>query len=317
MTQENKTECCSTGKSCCGPKGLITALAIIVAIGALVYAGSVKRESLSLNKEPAKAVDASSLIKGDDAVVAKLNGDDIHKSDVAMAIHELGANVPPESVDQILPAFLDQYINLRLLSDAARDEGIANDPEVKAQFYNARDQIMRAAYLRKLFEGKISDDVLHAAYKAKYEDQPMPQEVHARHILVDSEAKARDLIAQLKAGADFAKLAEANSKDPTAKRGGDLGYFTKAEMVKEFGDAAFAMAPGQVSSNPVKTQFGWHVIKVEDKRTRAKPTFEEAKGQLEQEARQAILDAKLADLRKDAKVEIVSPAAAPGAAEPA
>ena len=219
-----------------------------------------------------------------------------------------------------MPAFIEQYINLQLINGAAEKEGVEKEAEVQTQIASSQEQIIRAAYLRKLFDGKITDDSLKAAYKAKYEDQPMPMEVHARHILVDDEAKAKELIGRLYAGASFEKLAEENSKDPSSKRGGDLGYFTQADMVKEFGDAAFAQAVGSISPAPVKTQFGWHVIKVEDKRQRAKPTFEEAKPALEQEARQVMLDAKLAELRAAAKVEVkgaaqqAAPAAANGAA---
>lgn len=312
------------GKGCCGTKdpvtgecdrsacyrNWITGLAVVVAIAAVAYAAT--KDGMVKASHPPKA-EVAKLINGEDTVVAKINGDKVYKSDVALAVRELGANVPPDSMDQILPAFLEQYINLKLLADAAHDEGVASDPEVKSQMANANEQIVRAAYLRKLFEGQFTDEALRTAYTAKYEDQPMPQEVHGRHILVDSEDKAKDLIAKLNAGASFEKLARENSKDPSAARGGDLGYFTQAEMVKEFGDAAFAMKPGQISQTPVKTQFGWHVIKVEDKRQRTKPSFEEAKQSLEQEARQAILDKKLTELRAKAKIEI-EPAAQPAPA---
>lgn len=316
MTTENKDACCSghAGKAgCCNSRNMVTIVAVVIAIASLVYAFTQKQGT-----EPGAKpkVDTSTLIQGEDIVVAKLDGKNVHKSDVALAIRDLGANVPPENVDQILPAFIDQYINLQLINKAADKEGVDQQDDVQIQLANSRDQIIRAAYLRSLFEGKISEDTLKAAYKAKYEDQPMPEEVKARHILVDDEAKARELINALRAGGDFAKLAEDNSKDPSAQRGGDLGYFAQSEMVPEFGAAAFAMTPGQVSAEPVKTQFGWHIIKVEDKRQRVKPTYEEAKGALEQEARQVILDAKLTELRQQAKVEIED-AAKPANAAPA
>lgn len=308
MTHDHKDGCCGSGAgkenktSCCGSRNWITGIAVVVAVGSLAYAATQGSRSVSM---PSKAkIDTSTLIKGEDKVVAKLNGDAIRKSDVALAIKDLGANVPPESVDAILPAFLDQYINLKLINNAAIKDNVDKDSDVQTQMVNAHDQIIRAAYLKKLFDGKITEDALKAAYKAKYEDQPMPEEVHARHILVDSEQKAKELIGQLDRGANFDKLAQENSKDPSAAKGGDLGYFTKGEMVKEFGDTAFAMSPGQTTQTPIKTQFGWHIIKVEDKRQRAKPSFEEAKAGLEQEARQAILDAKLTELRAASKVEI-------------
>jgi len=314
MTTENKDACCAhDGKGCCNSRNIVTIVAVIVAIASLVYAFNQKHSS-----EPGAKpkIDTATLISGEDIVVAKLDGKPIHKSDVALAIKDLGANVPPENVDQILPAFIDQYINLALINKAADKANIDKQDDVKVQLANSRDQIIRAAYLRTLFDGKISEDTLKAAYKAKYEDQPQAEEIHARHILVDDEAKARELIAELRRGANFEELAKANSKDPSAQRGGDLGYFVQSEMVPEFGTAVFAMQPGQMTQDPIKTQFGWHIVKVEDRRQRVKPSYEEAKPNLEQEARQVILDAKLQELRQQAKVEIED-AAKPAAAAPA
>lgn len=322
MTHEHKDGCCGSSNkdecktSCCGPRGWVTGLAVVVAIGAVAWGMNAQNNAGMPTSKP--NVDTSNLIKGEDTVVAKVNGSDVRKSDVAAAIREMGAQVPAENMDQVIPAFTEQYINLRLLGDAAEKEGVAKEDEVKAQLVAAREQIVRAAYLRNLFDGKVTEDTLKAAYKAKFEDQPMPEEVRARHILVETEDKAKELISQLNAGASFEKVAADNSKDPSAQRGGDLGFFTQTEMVKEFADAAFGMRNGQMTQAPVKTQFGYHIIKVEEKRTRKKPTFEEAKVSLEQEARQVILDAKLAELRAAAKVEILNATApAAGAAAPA
>lgn len=310
MTSEHKDACCGGHGSekkakCCGAaRNWMTAAAVAVAVAAVVYA-TCGRD----NDAPVKlsAEQVSTLIQGEDSVVAKLNGRSIRKSEVAAAIRELGANVPPENVDQVLPAFIDQYINLQLINQAAKDEGVANEDAVKSQISNSREQIIRAAYMRGLFEGAVTEEALQEAYKLRFESQPMPEEVHARHILVgpDDEALARDIIARLQGGADFAKLAEEHSKDPTASRGGDLGYFVQSEMVPEFGTAVFGMSKGQLSAEPIQTQFGWHVVKVEDKRQRVKPTYEEARQALDQEARQAVLDAKLAELREKAKIEVI------------
>lgn len=305
-------------KSKCCKSTIAVGLSLAVAAAALIFAftthsAATKGEILIKKPRP----DVSTLIAGEDTVVAKVDGDSIHKSDVAQTIKELGANVPPAAIDQILPAFTEQYVNLQLINKAAVKADVLNDPEVQLQMANSQEQILRAGYLRKLFDGQITEDSLKEAYKAKYESGELPTEVHARHILVDSEAKAKALIAQLQGGANFEKLASENSKDPSAARGGDLGYFTQAEMVPEFGAAAFAMNKGSISDAPVKTQFGWHVIQVLDKRTRAKPSFEEAKGPLEQESRQKLLDAKLKELREKADVEILTAPAANAATVPA
>lgn len=316
---DKKEGCCDSKSSSCGASTnkFVTIAAVAVAVGALVYAGSKDGGHSVASKASQSKTDVSTLINGDDIVVAKINGKDVKKSDVARAIRDLGANVTPENVDAILPAFIEQYINLELLNDAADKAGVVKQEEVQTQIASSEEQIVRAAYLRTLFDGKIEEGKLKEAYKAKYEDQPMPMEVKASHILVDDETKARELIARLNAGGNFATLAQENSKDPSAQRGGDLGYFTQADMVKEFGDAAFGMNVGSISQQPVKTQFGWHVIKVEDKRQRAKPSFEEAKPLLEQEARQAILDAKLTELREAAKVEVMPAAQQAAPAAPA
>lgn len=322
MTHDHKDGCCgghnaTEGKQCktgcCGSaRNLVTAASIVLAIAGLGYGfvqhSNAQKGAVLIEKPKA---DAEALVVGEDTVIAEIDGKDVRKSDVAQTIKELGANVPPAAVDQILPAFTEQYINLQLINKAATKTDVLKDPQVRTQLANSQEQILRAAYLNSLFEGQITEDTLKAAYKAKYEDAPLPTEVHARHILVDSKDKADALLTQIKGGANFEKLASENSKDPSAARGGDLGYFTKAEMVPEFGTAAFDMSKGEVSSAPVKTQFGWHILQVLDKRTRVKPSYEEAKPALEQEARQVILDAKLKELREEADVKIMTPPAPP------
>ena len=324
MTTDENKKCCAgkgEGASCCkDSRTFVTIAAVIVAVISLIWGASQQGGGTPAAMKAEPAVDASTLITGEDTVVAKVDGEPIRKSDVAMAIRDLGANVPPESIDAILPGFIEQYVNLKLINKAAEKAGVTEQPEVKTQLSNSYNQIIRAAYLNQLFSGQITDEAMKAAYKARYEDQPMPEEVHARHILVDDEATAKELITKLNGGAKFEKLAEEYSKDPSASRGGDLGYFVETEMVPEFGKAAFALGVGKISETPVKSQFGWHVIKVEDKRQRAKPSFEEAKPALEQEARQVILDAKLTELRKDANIEIVGaeePPVMPGDEDPA
>jgi peptidyl-prolyl cis-trans isomerase C len=148
----------------------------------------------------------------------------------------------------------------------------------------------------------MTDDAMHKVYDEAIKQTPNEQEVHARHILVATEGEAKDIEAQLKNGADFATLAKEKSKDPGAAEGGDLGYFTKDQMVPEFAEAAFKLDKGQIS-DPVKTQFGWHIIKVEDKRIKPTPTYDEVKGQLQNYvARRAQADL-VDNLRKSATIE--------------
>src|SRR5436305_4950527 len=138
------------------------------------------------------------------------------------------------------------------------------------------------------------------------------QEVHARHILVETEDQAKKVTEDLKKGADFAELAKKESKDPGASDGGDLGFFTKEQMVPEFSTVAFALEPGKIS-DPVKTQFGWHIIKVEEKRTRKAPDFEQVKPQIETYVVRKAQADYVAKLREAAKVERMDQPAADAA----
>jgi len=156
--------------------------------------------------------------------------------------------------------------------------------------------------LQEEAKSAVSDDALHQTYDDAVKSGGSPEEVHARHILVEKEDEAKEIIEQLKNGGDFATLAKEKSKDPGASEGGDLGYFTKDQMVPEFAEVAFKMYPGQLS-NPVKTQFGWHIIKVEDKRTKQPPQFETVKGQIEAFLTRKAQTEFIAKLRQSAKIE--------------
>jgi peptidyl-prolyl cis-trans isomerase C len=166
----------------------------------------------------------------------------------------------------------------------------------------------------------VTDEAMHKVYDDAVKQMPPEQEVHARHILVATEDEAKDIEAQLKKGADFATLAKEKSKDPGAADGGDLGYFTKDQMVPEFAEAAFKLDKGQIS-DPVKTQFGWHIIEVEDKRIKPTPTFDEVKSQLETYVEHRAQADLVQKLRSAANIERLDqptpPAADPSALNPA
>jgi peptidyl-prolyl cis-trans isomerase C len=209
----------------------------------------------------------------DDTVVATINGKEIRESDLALAADEVGPEVsslPPEQRRRILLEFL---IEMRLFADAADSDKLTSGPafDQRLAYWGARAK--RDAYFDKSVKGAISETVLKGIYDDKVKSIPPEEEVEARHILVETEAEAKDLADKVGKGEDFAKLAEAHSKDPGSKAdGGKLGFFAKGQMVKEFEDAAFALQKGEISK-PVKSKFGWHVIKVEDRRTRPLPAF--------------------------------------------
>jgi len=199
-------------------------------------------------------------------VVATVNGKPITRQDVI----DSASDLPPQylaQIDRIFPQLLNRLIGLQLLVAQGRTEGLADDPEVKHFVQQAEDQAISQAYLQKLVQKDVTEDAIKAVYDADLKDHPPQIEIRASHILVKTEDEAKDIIKQLQGGADFAKLAAEKSIDTeSAKKGGDLDWFTKDTMVKEFSDAAFAMQRGDVSKVPVKTQFGWHIIKITDSR---------------------------------------------------
>lgn len=237
-------------------------------------------------------------------VVANVNGEEIYRSEIMASLRQMAPNATDEQLQQAYPVFLNQYVNTVLLGQAAADAGLESDQEVASTIEEARKQILRAAFLQDKFEGNVTDQAVEAMYQARVADQPDMTEIRARHILVETEEEANALIRQAKRGADFAQLAEENSTGPSAPNGGDIGYFVEGEMVPEFSDAAFAMEAGDISDAPVQTQFGWHVIKVEDKRTRTKPTLDEARAAIQQQIRQTIIEGTIRDLRADAEISL-------------
>jgi peptidyl-prolyl cis-trans isomerase C len=220
------------------------------------------------------------VANADDAIIAKLNGKEIKESDLVLAEAEVGpevANLPPGTRRRVLVEYL---IETRLFADAAEAEKLTSGPEFEKRLDYWKTRAMRDAFYDKSIKGSISEALAKGIYDDKVKMIPTEDEVEARHILVDTEEKAKALYDKVVAGEDFAKLAEANSNDPGSKAdGGKLGYFSKGQMVKEFEDAAFALKKGEVSK-PIKTQFGWHVIKVEDRRPKPLPTFDEVKDKI-------------------------------------
>ncbi len=236
-----------------------------------------------------------------DVVVAKVGNDEIHLSDLSEAAQSLPDEVRSMPPQVLYPMLLDQMVDREALVIQAKKDGMAQDPQVKRAIERATDQVLQNAMLTKAIGPSVTDAALHAKYDAEIANKPGEEEVHARHILVETEAQAKSIIDQLNKGADFAALAKANSKDPGAQNGGDLGFFKKEDMVPEFADAAFALKPGQITQTPVKTQFGWHVIKVDEVRRAPPPTFDEAKDQL----RQQIIQAGVRKVLDQARVGLV------------
>ncbi|MDE2064042.1 MAG: peptidylprolyl isomerase [Bradyrhizobium sp.] len=272
------------------------------------------------------ALFASLPLRAEDAdpVLAKVNGSEIHQSDVSLAEEELGpslAQMDPSTKKENVLAFL---IDMKLVAKAAEDKKIEDRPDFKARLAFARNRLLMDNLLASEGKAAATDDAMKKVYDEASKQIEGEQEVHARHILVETEDEAKAIEAELKKGADFATLAKAKSKDPGgASDGGDLGFFTKDQMVPEFSAVAFSLEPGKIS-DPVKTQFGWHIIKVEEKRNRKAPDFAQVKPQIENYVTRKAQAEYVAKLREGAKIERMdqasntpAPPAAPNSAKPA
>jgi peptidyl-prolyl cis-trans isomerase C len=229
---------------------------------------------------PLAAARAQDSGQNSDPVVARANGVDIRTSDLAFAAEEIGGNMPQQlSSDQKRDYLITYLADVIVLSQAAEQQKLDQNDAVKRRLAFDHNRVLMEALLQQTGQTAVTDAALHQVYDEAVKQMPSEEEVHARHILVATEDEAKAIEAQLKNGADFATLAKQKSKDPGAADGGDLGWFTKDQMVPAFSDAAFKLQKGQIS-DPVHTQFGWHIIKVEDRRMKPTPTFDDVKDQL-------------------------------------
>jgi peptidyl-prolyl cis-trans isomerase C len=250
---------------------------------------------------PAAAAPAAPAAQ--DPVLARVDGEEIRRSDVQTAIGELPPELrsAPESV--LSPLVIDQMITQKALVAAARAQKLQDQPEVQARIKRAEEQELQQALLRQEISPKLTDEALRARYARDVAGKPGEEEVHARHILVANEADAKKVEAEVrKPGADFAAIARSRSTGPGTEQGGDLGFFKKADMVPEFAEAAFAMKQGEISQ-PVRSPFGWHVIKVEARRTAEAPSFEDSLETLRQAAFDETVQDTVNRVRASAKVE--------------
>ncbi|MDB5397107.1 MAG: peptidylprolyl isomerase [Rhodospirillales bacterium] len=251
-------------------------------------------------------------------VVAKVNGEPIYQSEVDAFIADLGDQAKQMSPADLQTRVIDRMIDIKLADEKATAEKFDQDPLVAQRLRNSQMTTIAEAYLERNAKARITDDVLKAKYNDLVKQVTPPEEVHARHILVKTEAEAKDIIKQLDKGGDFEKLAKEKSTDPgSGESGGDLGYFTKDKMVPEFADAAFKMEKGKYSAEPVHSQYGWHVIQVLDKRTQPLPAFEQVKPQLSGLVLQDEERKVVEDMHKEAKIEKFNPDGTPVVNKPA
>ena len=252
--------------------------------------------------QPPQPVDTAA-----DPVIAIVDGSAIRRSDMAAVQRSLPAQFQQMPLEMIYPMLLERMIDAKLLAAAGRKAKLLDDAEAKARLAQFEERLLQEIYLTRKLSAGVNEMAVKARYDKFVKENPPKEEIHARHILVATEAEAAAIIAELAKGADFAKLAAEKTTDPSGKTtGGDLGFFGKDEMVPEFATVAFALKPGEITDKPVKTQFGWHVIKVDEKRSVA-PGLEEAREQIVNDLQQEIVAEEVAALRKDAEVERFNP----------
>jgi peptidyl-prolyl cis-trans isomerase C len=238
-----------------------------------------------------------------DPVVARVDGEPILLSDLAAAARDLPEELRGAPPQMLYPLLLDQMIAGRAVTAAARRAQLDQDAEVRARVRRAEEQELQQAWLSREISARVNDAAIRARYDSEIAGRPAEQEVRARHILVPTESEARAALAEIRGGADFMAVAQRRSTGPGAREGGDLGFFRRGDMVPEFAEAAFALQAGQVSENPVRSPFGWHVIKVEERRTAAPPPFEEVAQAIRQQLMEAEVTAAVERARDAARVE--------------
>ena len=237
----------------------------------------------------------------DNTVVAVVNGDKIFKKDVLGALK--GLPVQEADTARVFPVIVDQMINEKLIEIETAKAEIEKDPLFLSRFAVMKAQLVKTVYLEKYLKDKITEKTVKAEYDKFKKENSGKQEVHARHILVATEEEAKQAIKDLDGGAKFDVLAKERSSGPTAGNGGDIGYFAKGEIIPEFSDAAFKLKPGAYTKEPVKSQFGWHVIYVEDKRNRVVPNLKEVEAAIRNKLGQGAIETLVKTLRAKADIK--------------
>lgn len=292
--------------------------AALAAVGIALAGGVGAQTPATVPAAPATAAARPSP----DRVVARVDGQPITEADLAVAAEDPALSIPGATDAQKRDVLINYMADLKLGAKAASDAKLAASPDFARRLSYVREKLLVDEYLDRKVKAALTPEATRAVYDETVKEMKPEEEVRARHVLVTGEDEAKAVSARLKGGEDFAKVAADLSQDPGSKAdGGELGWFTRDRMVAPFGEVAFKLQPGQISE-PVQTQFGWHVIQAEEKRTKPVPTFDEMKGQIEQFlTRKAQQDVVLA-LRSGAKVErldesgkVIAPAS-PGSATP-
>jgi len=251
-----------------------------------------------------------------DKVVAKVDGIAITEKDIQLATEDLGERLAQLPEERKRDEVINYLVDLKLGAKAAAEAKIGDTPDFAARLAYYREKVLLDEYLTREGKKAVTPEAAKKLFDDTTKAMAPEEEAHARHILVETEDQAKAAVARLKKGEDFAKVAAELSKDPgSGKEGGDLGWFTKDRMVPEFAEAAFKLKKGEISE-PVKSQFGWHVIKLEDKRSKPLPDFAAVKPQIDQYLERKAQQDLVMAMREKAKVERLDKPAAPAAPAP-
>ena len=253
--------------------------------------------------EVARLKEAFTQMSAQNPVVARVNGHEIRWVEVVNSADDLPQRYR-EQLESVFPALLDRLVDLRLLADAAREEGLEEDPEVLRRMAAYQDRVLSGVLLERYLEEAVTTAALRERYDAMVAARRADQEIRARHILLDSEEAAQAVVARLDRGEVFISLATELSQGSSAQRGGDLGYFLPSRMSPAFAEAALALEPGEYSRKPVRTEFGWHVILLVDRRADDIPSFLDMQDKLREEATKFAVDRLLLRLRDQAALEM-------------
>ena len=225
-------------------------------------------------------------------------------------VQEFYKRLPPQyqqvPLEQLQPQLVQRLIDQKVVADAARKAGFLKRPDIQRRIASVTESILNDIYMSERVNSVVTEQRVRDTYQKSIALGPKKEEVRARHILLKTKAEAMAVIGELKGGADFAGLAKSKSTGPSGRSGGDLGYFEFKQMVPPFSQAAFALKPGDITNEPVQTQFGWHVIKVEDRRVSGAGNYEEAAGKIRQEMSDKVFQETIGGLRAKAKVSITS-----------
>lgn len=283
------------------------------ALGSVLLMGAFALPSISFAAPEMDVSQETKTSEDENKVLARVGSASITEKDFQRASEVFAPSLQLIPEEERMAIIGQALIDMQVIANAAEAAEIDQLPAFKEQMRFLRLQTLRDVYFQEKIEKSISEDDVRKVYDETYEDFESTPEIQVSHILVDTEDAALDIIKQLDEGADFAELAKEHSIGPSAGKGGDLGFFSKGQMVPEFEESAFALKKGQYTKTPVQTQFGWHVILLHEQRTQPVPTFESVEPQIRQKILHDKFRTILDDMKKQQDIEILDDRLKPAA----